>query len=80
MSVLYLIIPLTFLLVLGFVGAFVWAARTGQYDDLETPAHRMLLDSNQINRNPHSNNLRKEGNHGEHIFTGESGKESPHLR
>ena len=44
MSVIIVLIPLAMLLALGFVLAFIWASRGGQYDDLDTPAHRILLD------------------------------------
>jgi cbb3-type cytochrome oxidase maturation protein len=44
MRILYLLIPMA----LGVVGvalwAFLWAVRTGQFDDLEGPAHRILMD------------------------------------
>ena len=44
MSVLYIVVPLALLVVAVAVGAFVWAARRGQFDDLDTPAVRMLHD------------------------------------
>ena len=44
MSVLFLILPLALLVVFIAVAAFVWAARKGQFDDLETPAMRALHD------------------------------------
>jgi cbb3-type cytochrome oxidase maturation protein len=44
MSVIYLVLPLALVVVGGAVLAFVWSARSGQYDDLETPAVRVLHD------------------------------------
>ena len=44
MSVIYLVLPLALGIVALAVGAFVWAAKHGQYDDLDTPALRMLHD------------------------------------
>ncbi len=44
MSVLYLVVPLALLVVAVAVWAFVWAAGRGQFDDLDTPALRMLHD------------------------------------
>ena len=44
MSVLYIVIPLALIVVGGAVAAFLWAARRGQFDDLETPAVRALHD------------------------------------
>lgn len=45
MSVLYVLMPLALLVVAGFVGAFVWAVRSGQLDDTETPPLRVLAES-----------------------------------
>lgn len=42
MSVMYVIVPVALLLVLAAVLAHLWAARQGQFDDLTTPAMRML--------------------------------------
>ena len=44
MSVLFVAVPIAVLLAGSGVFAFVWAARRGQLDDLETPPLRMLLD------------------------------------
>ena len=44
MSVLYFIVPLALLIASGAVAAFVWAVRSGQLDDVDTPPRRMLLD------------------------------------
>ena len=44
MNVLFLVVPLATLLVGGAVWAFARAARGGQFDDLDTPAVRMLHD------------------------------------
>lgn len=44
MSVLYIVVPLAIIVVAVAVGAFVWATNRGQFDDLDTPAVRMLHD------------------------------------
>ncbi len=44
MSVLFVVLPLAFLVAAGMVLAFLWAVRSGQYDDMETPAVRILHD------------------------------------
>ena len=44
MSVLLVAVPVAVLLASSGVIAFLWAARRGQLDDLETPPLRMLLD------------------------------------
>lgn len=42
MSVLYLVVPLAILLAGVFVALFIWAARSGQFDDVDTPAQRAV--------------------------------------
>ena len=51
MEIIYALIPMALALGLLFVILFIWATKTGQYDDLDTPAHRMLLDDEPINNN-----------------------------
>ncbi|HRP76076.1 MAG TPA: cbb3-type cytochrome oxidase assembly protein CcoS [Rhodocyclaceae bacterium] len=41
---LYLLIPLSVVLVFIIGVIFWWSVRSGQYDDLEGPAYRLLLD------------------------------------
>jgi cbb3-type cytochrome oxidase maturation protein len=42
MSVMFVLLPASLLFALVAVVVFVWAARSGQFDDLETPALRVL--------------------------------------
>lgn len=49
MNIIFVLIPLGLALLLVAVLAFFWAVRSGQFDDLETPAWRILLDDD---RNP----------------------------
>ncbi len=44
MSVVLVILPLALLIVAAAVAAYVWAARSGQFDDTDTPASRVLVD------------------------------------
>ena len=44
MNIIYLLIPLSLVLVVFAVGAFFWAVRSGQFDDLHTPALKVLDD------------------------------------
>lgn len=44
MSILYFIIPAALILSLFFVALFFWAANNGQYDDLDSPAYKILTD------------------------------------
>ena len=44
MSVLVLLILVSLLVALGFLAAFLWSVRSGQYEDDYTPAVRMLFE------------------------------------
>ena len=44
MDVLLLLIPMSVALVALIGGVFWWSVRSGQFDDLEGPAHRILAD------------------------------------
>ncbi len=44
MSILFLVLPLAIIIAGAAVAAYVWSARAGQFDDLDTPAVRMLYD------------------------------------
>ncbi|MBF7141416.1 MULTISPECIES: cbb3-type cytochrome oxidase assembly protein CcoS [Pseudomonas] len=44
MSALYFLIPAALLIVSAVVWLFCWAVSSGQYDDLDTPARRLLMD------------------------------------
>ena len=47
MLIVILTISVSLLLATIFVVAFIWSAKSGQYDDLVTPAHRALLDDKE---------------------------------
>ena len=44
MNILYLLIPLALLILAAAVWLFIWSVNSGQYDDLEGPAYRILMD------------------------------------
>lgn len=44
MTVIFIVLPLALVIVAIAVWAFVWAADRGQFDDLDTPAVRLLHD------------------------------------
>jgi cbb3-type cytochrome oxidase maturation protein len=47
MDILYLLIPLSSVLVLGIVGVFAWALHQGQFDELDGEGARILFDAPQ---------------------------------
>lgn len=44
MNALLFLIPLALLLGLGGLAAFLWALKSGQFDDMDGAAHRILFD------------------------------------
>jgi len=44
---IFVLLPLALLIAAIAVGFFIWAARTGQFDDLDTPAVRILFDDEE---------------------------------
>ena len=44
MNIIFLTLGVSITIAVLFLMAFAWASSKGQYDDLETPKHRMLLD------------------------------------
>lgn len=50
MEILYLLIPLSVVLVFIIAAFFWWALARGQYDDLEGPAHQILMDDDRERR------------------------------
>ncbi|MBT9488094.1 MAG: cbb3-type cytochrome oxidase assembly protein CcoS [Rubrivivax sp.] len=60
MEILYLLIPLSAVLVLGILGIFGWALYRGQFEDLELEGERILdataemVDADQAMLHPHA--------------------------
>ena len=48
MEIIYALVPLALALGLFFLGLFIWATKSGQYDDLDTPAQRILIEDQEI--------------------------------
>lgn len=48
MSAIYLLIGFSLIVALVFLGIFLWAVRSGQYEDSYTPSVRMLFDDGTI--------------------------------
>lgn len=44
MKILYLLIPIGFAVMGIALWAIIWAVKNGQFEDMEGPAHRILMD------------------------------------
>ncbi len=47
MEIIYLLIPVAIILVAFATWAFFYSVNSGQFDDLESPAHRILYDDDE---------------------------------
>ena len=52
MEVIFIVLPLAIGLAGVALGAFYWAVRRGQFDDLDTPACRVLFDDADASEHP----------------------------
>jgi len=51
-EMIFVLLPLALLIAAVAVGFFIWAATSGQFDDLDTPPVRMLFDDEEPRRSP----------------------------
>ena len=47
MEIVTLLIGLALILVVVIIWAFFWAVKSGQFDDMEGPAHRIIMEEDQ---------------------------------
>lgn len=62
MAILYFLIGCSVLVALVFLGAFFWALKSGQHDDVYTPSVRILFDD-EIKQTENSINVKSDTNH-----------------
>lgn len=51
MSALFILLIVSLIVAVGFLVGFIWAVRTGQFEDSYTPSIRMLFDDKIKNQN-----------------------------
>ena len=44
MDIIYLLLPVALIIVVIIIAVFFWAVKSDQFEDLEGPAHRILMD------------------------------------
>lgn len=44
MDIIYLLLPVALIILIIIIVIFFWAVRSDQFEDLEGPAHRILMD------------------------------------
>jgi cbb3-type cytochrome oxidase maturation protein len=55
MNIIFYLIIISLIVAGGFLAAFFWAVRNGQYDDEYTPGVRILLDDDMIEKQDKTN-------------------------
>ena len=55
MEIIYLLLPIALILVVIIVWVFMWAVKSDRFEDLEGPAHRIIMDDDD-KVEPHENN------------------------
>ena len=55
MNIFYLLIDVSLLVAMIFLGIFIWAVKNGQFDDNETPPYRILFDDDKPEENETNN-------------------------
>ncbi len=59
MEILYLLVPMSIVLVFVIGAIFWWSLKSGQFEDLEGPGYRILMDDDQADESlqpPHHGN------------------------
>jgi len=49
MDIIYLLLPVALIIVIIIIGVFFWAVKSDQFEDLEGPAYRILMDDDENN-------------------------------
>lgn len=62
MDILYLLIPLSLVFVAVIAYVFLWAVKSGQFEDMEGPAHRILMDDEPVDRKPTHTDTKSDNN------------------
>lgn len=56
MGIIFLLVLVSALIALLFLGAFIYSVKSGQFDDTDTPAKRIILDDFKTKNKPESKN------------------------
>lgn len=48
MDIIYLLLPVALIILLIIIVVFFWAVKSDQFEDMEGPAHRILMDDDTI--------------------------------
>lgn len=55
MDIIFLLLPVALIIVIVIIAVFFWAVKSDQFEDLEGPAHRILMDDDMKPAPPTAN-------------------------
>ncbi len=67
MDIIYLLLPVALIIVIIIISVFFWAVRSDQFDDLEGPAYRILMDDDEKSSKPGKNKPVKDKSSSDHM-------------
>ncbi len=50
MDIIYLLLPVALIILIIIIAAFLWAVKSDQFEDMEGPAHRILMDDDILDK------------------------------
>jgi cbb3-type cytochrome oxidase maturation protein len=56
MDIIYLLLPIALILVVIVIWIFMWAVKSDQFEDLEGPAHRIIMENDDKVENSDDDN------------------------
>ena len=62
MDIIYLLLPVALIIVIIIIAVFFWAVKSDQFEDLEGPAYRILMDEEKK-----SDKTKKEPSNSDHM-------------
>ena len=62
MEIIYYLVPMAMIIVAGIVAGLFWAVKSGQFDDMEGPAHQILMDEEVFPEDAENKEFNKEHN------------------
>ncbi|HBE93134.1 MAG TPA: cbb3-type cytochrome oxidase assembly protein CcoS [Gammaproteobacteria bacterium] len=62
MEIIYYLVPMAMIIVAGIVAGLFWAVKSGQFDDMEGPAHQILMDEEIFPEDSENKEFNKENN------------------
>lgn len=67
MDIIYLLLPVALIIVVIIIVVFLWAVKSDQFDDLEGPAYRILMDDDENSSKPRKDKPAKDKSNADHM-------------